>query len=155
MNTFQKYVPTMNNLNTMKSHNMRESTDNSLVEIDVNEEPMLICESEVTYLINLLKNRSDEWDSEAYIHKVIQKAGFTAKLLTQELIEGKNPICKLVDQLQNIKKENAKVLLYRCKKLYQAKVDATKILNLIIKLKYDPQFSARTNVQTSLLLRRI
>ena len=82
----------------MKATHMRDdSTDHSFVEIDTHDEPMLLCESEVTYLINLLKNRSDEWDSDAYIHKVIQKAGFTAKLLTQELIEGKHPICKLVD----------------------------------------------------------
>jgi len=52
-------------------HKREESTDHSLVLIDAHDEPMLLCESEVTYLINLLKNRSDEWDSEAYIHKVI------------------------------------------------------------------------------------
>lgn len=56
------------------------------------------------------------------------QASFTVKMLTYDMVEGKAPICYLIQQHQKVSKESVMFLLYRCERLYEVKNEATKLL---------------------------
>jgi len=49
-------------------------------------------------------------------------------MLTYDMIEGKAPICYLINQHKKVTKESVTFLLYRCERLYQVRNEATKLL---------------------------
>lgn len=74
----------------------------------------------------------------------------TAKALITDMIEGKSPIAMLIEQLSRPDRETAIKLLYRIQKLFQARVDAIKILNLYFKLD-----SSKSQKEKTLLLTKL
>ena len=90
--------------------------------------------------MTLYKNKIEKNKNPAVMKSVHQKAVFTAKMLTKEMVEGQAPICYLVSKHDSITKDNVKNLLYRCEKLYQVKSDAEKIFQNFVKLEHDPKF---------------
>lgn len=64
----------------------------TLADPNPQEQPNMISESEIKYLISVLKQKSDKWEQQPVLEELHTQACFTAKSLTQELIEGKVPI---------------------------------------------------------------
>ena len=56
-----------------------------------------LCEPEITYLISMLKKKSEKWESKEVLKELSLQASHTAKILTKEMIEGRTPICYLID----------------------------------------------------------
>ena len=67
----------------------------------------------------------------SHIH---ERAYITCKLLTRKLAESAAPVLVVVNKLKEVNKENIKLLLTRCEKLYQLQEDVTSILTLFVKL---------------------
>lgn len=56
----------------------------------------LIEENELAYLKSLLKGNTAKFESEQFCEEMYNKAAQTAKFLTDELVEGKNPVSVLL-----------------------------------------------------------
>ena len=57
----------------------------------------MIEEAELQYLKTLVKGNSEKFEQQEFLNNVHSKASFTAKVLTQEMIEGKAPISYLLE----------------------------------------------------------
>lgn len=82
-----------------------------------------LVEPEIPYLLSMLKTPSDKWEQKSVLCELHAQASYTAKALTQEMIEGRTPICHLIDQHSVVDKNTVMNLLYRCEKLYQTRQD--------------------------------
>jgi hypothetical protein len=82
---------------------------------------------------------SEKWEQHCFLAEIHEKATITIKVLTQELIEGKVPICTLLDQYSNPSKHNVSILLHRIEKLFNAREEAIKIFKLTLELFHVPQ----------------
>ena len=58
----------------------------------------------------------------------------TVKLLTTEMIEGRTPICDVLDKYSHASKHSTIKMLTRVQKLYEAKEEVKKILKLVFKV---------------------
>ena len=82
--------------------------------------------------------------------EIFTQASFTAKMLTQEMVEGKTPICHLIQNYSQTDKENVYRLLYRCQKLFEAKQEVSRVLKLLIRLTYSdviPGFNPKNQLE--------
>lgn len=103
----------------------------------------------------MLKQKSDKWEQPAILEELHTQACFTAKSLTQDLIEGKVPINYQLEQYSSCDKSQVELLLHRCAKLYSARSDATKILTLAIKVFYGSDKAKRSAKDAEKMLRRL
>lgn len=71
------------------------------------------------------------------------------------MVEGKAPICYLIDQYSKVNIESVMTLMYRCEKLYHAKSEVTKIFALLFKLFHSPNLDKRQPEEYEVLLRRL
>ena len=108
--------------------------------------PKALSEPEVIYLINLYKDKIAKYRSDEAVEQTYQQAALTAKLLTQEMVEGNTPICQIIARHTESKlsREEVMLILYRCKQLYTVRTEVQKILHLLIKALYDPVTEAKT-----------
>ena len=67
-----------------------------------------------------------------------ERTGYTAKSMTQRLVESSQPICNILGKNEIVNKDNVIVRLYRLQKMYAAKADASKILMNLLMLEFDP-----------------
>jgi hypothetical protein len=103
----------------------------------------------------MLKEKTQKYDDLDVLTELHAQAGYTAKILTKELIEGKSPICYQIELHAKIAKDSVLMLLHRCQKLYQSRQDVQRILVLLIKFYYDRDKETRSKQESDQLLRRI
>lgn len=96
-------------------------------------------EQEVAYLIDLNKDKIEKYESDQVVSETYRQVAYTAKVLTSTMVEGSVPICNIVAKhMENkLSKEEVLLILYRCKQLFAMRVDASKILRLVIKVSFD------------------
>jgi hypothetical protein len=68
------------------------------------------------------------------------------------MIEGKVPICHLLDHYAKVDRESVITLLFRVQKLLAAKHDVTRILNILFKIYHDPRTPNREKLAARLLI---
>lgn len=69
----------------------------------------------------MLKEKTKKYDDFEVLTELHAQAGYTTKILTKELIEGKTPICYQIELHAKIEKDSVMMLLHRCQKLYQSR----------------------------------
>jgi len=92
----------------------------------------MISEGELAYLIDLLK--STKHYESAQLSELHRRATKTAKILTIELVEGKIPIHQVCEQYSNVCQQAVRTLLTRVAKLYNARSEVKRIIQLILKI---------------------
>lgn len=92
----------------------------------------MISEGELAYLIDLLKS-TNHYES-AQLRELHRRATKTAKILTIELVEGKIPIHQVCEQYSNVCQQAVRTLLTRVAKLYNARSEVKRIIQLILKI---------------------
>ena len=97
-----------------------------------------LSEPEVGYQLSLFNQKIEKMKDMKLIKLVQERTIFSAKSLTQRLVESAQPICNLLNKHDAVEKENVILLLTRLQKMYQMETDATKILNMFLKLEHDP-----------------
>lgn len=98
-----------------------------------------LSEQEVVYLIDLYKDMIEKYEVDDVLDQTYHQVAYTAKVLTQEMVEGTVPISTIIARHtdKRITKEEVKLILYRCKQLFAARIDATKIFRLLIKVSFN------------------
>lgn len=89
---------------------------------------------EVTYMASLLKKKAPSVNNPDIIKEIQQKAITTLIVLTTNLIQGDTPLESILNFYREPTRELVTRLLIRCKKMYEARVDAKKILHSILLL---------------------
>lgn len=115
----------------------------------------MITEPEVTYLLGMLKCKNKKWSSHDMLVELHAQASLTVKMLTYDMVEGKAPICFLIDQYAKCGLETVMTLLYRCQKLYHVRTDVTKLIKLVLKTFHCKSVEQRSPRDHEQLLRRL
>ncbi len=61
-----------------------------------------------------------------------EKAVKTLKLLTSNMIAGDVPISNIIDYYSEPTRENVIIMILRCKKMYEARIEVKRIIQLLI-----------------------
>ena len=105
--------------------------------------------------LSLLKQKVQQNKDKNYKKQLHQRACYTAKVLTKQVVEAHQPISNILSKLESVTKENIMLLLYRLQKIYQAKQDAQKILQLFLKLEHDPVWLEKSAEDQSRMWNRV
>lgn len=110
----------------------------------------MIGEAELKYLNGLLKGNSVKWEMPEFLSDIHEKASFTAKILTQEMIEGKAPILDIIELYKKKDKKSIRTLLFRIEKLFNARAEVIKIFTLIFRIFHDlPEVKASRGTEVN------
>ena len=85
---------------------------------------------EGTYLVSLLKKKAS--CAPAILETAHEKAIKTLKLLTANMIGGDVPLQHIIDYYAEPTRENVIIMILRCKKMYEARIEVKRIIKLLI-----------------------
>ena len=100
---------------------------------------MELSESEISYQIQLFKGNRANKEDMSHLKLLHARCTFTAKSMTKKTVESSQPITNILGKHESVNDENVILLLYRLHKMCAAKADATKILEMYLKLEHDPK----------------
>ena len=137
----------------MKKHGATQTAENPQ-SIDATGSTEL-SEPEIGYQLSLFKEKIQKMKDMKLIKLLHERSIFSAKSLTMRLVESSQPICNLLSKHDAVEKENVILLLTRLQKMYQMKTDATKILNMFLKLEHDPSVLAKSDAEQTRMWNRL
>ena len=85
---------------------------------------------EGTYLVSLLKKKANAIPS--VLEPAHAKALLTLQLLSKNMIAGDVPISNIIEYYQEATRENVILLILRCKKMYEARMEVRRIIKSLI-----------------------
>ena len=88
----------------------------------------IYAEIECSYMSSMLKKNSKSYKSSKLLEEIHEKAKNTLLVLTKNMVCGDVPLLKIFEMYSEINRENAIVLLLRCKKMYEARHDVRRLL---------------------------
>jgi hypothetical protein len=80
--------------------------------------------------VSLLKKKAN--CSPQVLQSSHEKAIKTLKLLTSNMIAGEVPISNIIEYYQEPTRENVIIMILRCKKMYEARIEVKRIIQLLI-----------------------
>lgn len=80
--------------------------------------------------MSLLKKKANAIPS--VLEPAHHKALLTLKLLAKNMIAGDVPISNILDYYQEPTRENVILLILRCKKMYEARLEVKRIIKMLI-----------------------
>jgi len=77
-----------------------------------------LSEPEVTYQIDLFKQKMQKNKNRLFMRSLHERAMYTVKVLTVQTVESHQPIMHTLSKYDTVNKENVRLLLYRCQRMY-------------------------------------
>ncbi len=87
---------------------------------------------EGTYLVSLLKKKANAVPS--VLEPAHAKAIRTLQILTKNMIGGEVPLQNIIEYYHEATRENVILLILRCKKMYEARIQVKRIIKMLIML---------------------